>query len=326
MKRFLCASLLLTSVLTVSSCSLNNDIRIGTGDVGGKYYSYGTALSQVIEESTDGKLTFKVRETAGSAGNMRLMKDDYIQLAFTQSDVLLDSYNGTGSFAEPFKDCAAIAGLYTEACQIVVAQDSDIETVSDLYGKRVSLGETESGVVQNAKQILSAYGLSEDMLDAQYLSFTDSAAALQNGDIDAFFCTAGTPTSAVAELARSGAIRILPVNGTEAERLIEQYPAYTPYVIEAGTYKNQTEDIETLGVKTLLVARGDLSDSDAEAITAAIFENSDELTYAIEGDSTFTPESATENIPIPFHDGAAQYYSSVGIDVTSQTDAEQEVK
>lgn len=52
-----------------------------------------------------------------------------------------DAYNGTGYFDKEYKGYSAIAGLYTEAIQVAVLKDSDINSISDLYGKSVSLGE-----------------------------------------------------------------------------------------------------------------------------------------------------------------------------------------
>lgn len=54
--------------------------------------------------------------------------------------------------------------MFTEACHIVVRKDSDINSVDDLLGKTVSIGEEESGSELNAKQILSAYGLNSKWL------------------------------------------------------------------------------------------------------------------------------------------------------------------
>ena len=169
-----------------------------------------------------------------------------------------DAYNGTGYFDKEYKGYSAIAGLYTEAIQVAVPKDSDINSISDLYGKSVSLGEKESGVLQNSKQILSAYGLNESMVDAKYLSYTDAAKAMKNENLDAFFCTAGTPTRAITEI--SDDIKLIPIDGTVADRLTEQYNGYVKHTIKANTYDGQTEDIETLGVKMVLIASDKMSD------------------------------------------------------------------
>lgn len=225
-----------------------------------------------------------------------------------------DAYNGTGYFDKEYKGYSAIAGLYTEAIQVAVPKDSDINSISDLYGKSVSLGEKESGVLQNSKQILSAYGLNESMVDAKYLSYTDAAKAMKNENLDAFFCTAGTPTRAITEI--SDDIKLIPIDGTVANRLTEQYNGYVKHTIKANTYDGQTEDIETLGVKMVLIASDKMSDNRVKSITKNIFGNSNKFGFA--KDDTFDMNFATENITIPFHKGASEYYAENGVNVATE--------
>ena len=166
MKKVLYILIAAISIMAFSGCGMKNTVQIGTGDVNGTYYAYGTELAEILNNNSD--VYFKVRKTAGSAANLRLISQEYVDIAFVQSDVMKDAYNGTGYFDKEYKGYSAIAGLYTEAIQVAVLKDSDINSISDLYGKSVSLGEKESGVLQNSKQILSAYGLNESMVDAKY--------------------------------------------------------------------------------------------------------------------------------------------------------------
>ncbi len=299
MKRILVLAAAL--LLPLAGCSNKNELRVGTGNAGGTYYSYGTELAEALKAENKA-LKFKVCETAGSAANIRLITDGYLQLAFTQSDMLWDAGD------ENAKGFSAVAGLYTEACQIVVPVSSDIKSVSDLYGKRVSLGEEESGVLQNARQILFAYGIDESMTKAQYLSFTDSAEALKNDELDAFFCTAGTPTPAVSELSKEFPIRLIPVDGPQAERISEQHAGYTNCTVRAGTYTGQGEDISTLAVKNVLVASDSIPEETVRDILEGVVAHTD-----------VSLDFATEDIPIGFHKGAAQYYAENGINVEETT-------
>lgn len=56
------------------------------------------------------------------------LSQNYIQLALCQADLLEDAWNGTGQFqgTEPIRGFGAVAGVYEEACQIVVRADSEI--------------------------------------------------------------------------------------------------------------------------------------------------------------------------------------------------------
>ncbi len=296
-------------------------IRFGTGGIGGSYYSYGNALAQTAADAVEG-LDFTVKSTAGSAANLRLLQGGFLQMAIVQNDTLYDAWNGTGLFADnACQSIGAIAGVYTETCQIIVPADSEIQTVADLSGKRVSVGEEESGVLQNARQILLANGLTVDMLEARYLSFADAAAAMEQGELDAFFITGGAPITAVATLAEKQPIRLLSLDEDTLAQMQKLYPAYSLCTIPAGTYAGMTEDVRTLGIKAVLVADSDLDNDTIRAITETLFTRSSAIQYATSTDTAPDATFATEEIAIPFHPGAAAYYQQQGLSVlTGSTD------
>ena len=294
--------------------SAGNAIRFGTGGTGGMYYAYGTELAKMIQ--ADGKgYTLDVKTTAGSAANLRLLREKFLDLAIVQSDTLSNAINGRGVFAAagPGVGYAAVAGLYTEACQIVVSKNSGIESVGDLVGKKVSVGERESGVLQNAEQILMAHGMTFEMIEPHYLSFADSASALESGQIDAFFITAGAPTAAIAELAAKKEIKLLSIDYDVQSNMMRLYKGYTRCTIPANSYPGQTEDVSTIGVKAVMVASTDLKDDEVAYLTEAVFKNADKLPHNA-GD-TLTTAYAVEDIPSSFHAGAAKFYELQGVKV-----------
>ena len=294
-------------------------IRFGAAGLGGMYQAFGDAFAKLAEEG-EGTDPIEVRTTAGSAANIRLLSEDYVQMAIAQADMAEDAYAGTGVFAdgETYTNFSAVAGLYTEACQVAVRADSEIVSIEDLQGKTVSIGEEESGTEQNARQILEAYGLGDRLVEMKYFTYTEAADALQKGEIDAMFCTAGVQTTVLEELTRQCEIRFLNVDGEGAGRLLSAYPAYETYVIPADTYSGQAEEVSTVGVKALLLASDKLSAKTVKQITGLLFGNSQKLQYALPLDLVLDVSSCTDRISIPFHPGAADYYKECGIDVTSK--------
>lgn len=305
-------------LFVLSSCSDNDIISFGTGNIGGNYYSYGNALSQLLKSDND-KYSVNVRTTAGSAANLRLIQQGFLDIAIAQSDTLLDASAGKGSFEKmPCTGVRAVAGLYTEECQIIVPADSDIMTAEDLYGKKISVGEKESGVTRNAEHILMANGLSFDMIDEQYLSFSDSAEALEKGKIDAFFCTAGAPTTAVAELSKSFPVRIISLDEKTISKIVNNYSGYIRCTIPASTYAGQDSEVSTVGVKAVLVAGSKVTDDTAYQVVKTLFEHKSEMRYATSADE-LDSDFAVSGIPVPFHSGAAKWYSENGISVSTES-------
>ena len=306
------------SLFLITGCGGENSaskaVRFGTGGTGGMYYAYGTELAKMFQSNGNGH-ALDVKVTAGSAANLRLLREKFLDLAIVQSDTLSNAINGRGVFAAagPGVGYAAVAGLYTEACQIVVAKNSGINVVDDLVGKRVSIGERESGVLQNAEQILMAHGLTFEMIEPLYMSFSDAAEAMEKGQLDAFFITAGAPTAAVADLANRKEIKILSIAPDVQNNMMKMYKGYTRCTIPANTYKGQTEDVQTIGVKAVLVASTDLNADEVNYITEFIFKNAENLPHNT-GDK-LTNAYAVQDIPASFHAGAAKFYDMQGVKV-----------
>jgi hypothetical protein len=294
----------LSTALFLCGCG-EKSLKVGTGGEGGRYVAY---MNQFANFTTD-EFKLNVQTTAGSAANLRLMKKGFLDAAIVQSDILHQAKEEEGNL--PY---SAITGLYTESLQIVTTVDSKIETVDDLKGCRVSVGEEESGVISNATQVLDFYGLSFNDIQVYNLSFEDSAKALKAGQIDAFFCMAGTPTGSVENLAKEADIRLLSFTDQEIARMQNKYPYYLPVTIPENTYEGVGE-VKTIGVRAVLVVSNKLSESVAENLTKEVFEHSEELNEGITTDGAIDATFATEYITIPFHAGAAKYLRSLGVEV-----------
>ncbi len=303
--------LLCLSLLLLTGCRASgNTIRFGAADIGGMYYSFANTFTELAnEQSTD--YTFEVRTTAGSSANLRLLSDNYIELGIAQADLIDDAYQKNSNLR-------AIAGLYTEACQIVVRADSDIETLDDLAHHTVSVGAEESGTELNANQILEFAGIPDSIVTKKNLDYIEAAHELESGDIDAFFCTAGITTTVIDELSRECDIRLIPIGDNVIKKMLSSSDAYSATYIPTGTYKGQDQDIKTIGVKSVLVTSDSMSDELIEQLTRLLFEKTKELQYSTSLNLQLDEDFAVDGIPIPFHSGAIAYYESKGIDVNTQ--------
>jgi TRAP transporter TAXI family solute receptor len=196
----LMAAALVLCAGTVFAGGGSERVRMATGGSTGTYYSYGSAVAQILQQKTGIQVT--VQSTGASKANIQLIDAGDVEMAIVQNDVMDYAYKGTDLFAgTKFTSFSAMAGLYNEACQIIADASKGIKTVADLMGKNVSVGDVGSGVEFNARQIMEAYGLTFNDITQQNLGFGPSADALRDGKIDAFFCVAGAPTPAVVDLA-----------------------------------------------------------------------------------------------------------------------------
>lgn len=314
---FLCALLVM-----LTGCSAKNDkIKMGAAGLGGTYRVFCDTFADIASEGEENPV-IEVKTTAGSKANIRLLSEGYIQLAVVQNDMANNAYYAVENFKDKdkYQGYGAVAGLYIEACQIVVREDSGIRSIDDLQGKKISVGEEESGTELNATQILDAYGLSDKLVEKVNLNYADAAKDLEDGKIDAFFCTAGTQTTVIEELARQCNIRLLNIDDNGIEKLLNSYDSYTECIIPKGTYKGQDEDVKTVGVKALLLASNKLSADSVKELTAILFKNKEKLQYTLPVDFSMDEKSSVEGVTIPFHKGAASYYKDKGINVETKSE------
>ena len=305
------AVLLLSLGTGLFATGKTEQVRMATGGSTGTYYSFGTAVAQILTEKT--KIPITVQSTGASKANIQLIDAGEVELALVQNDVIDYAWRGVDLFnGEKINTFSALGAMYAEVCQVVANPASGIKTIADLKGKNVSVGDAGSGTEFNARQILEAYGVSFNDIGKQNLSFGASADALRDNKIDAFFCVAGAPTPAIVDLAITKDIVVLDVDDAHAAQLIKSYPFYTQYPIPGGSYKGQSGAINTVAVKATFVVSSKLSDDTVYKLTKALFENKDEIGAAHVKGKEIDKTYAVEGISVPFHPGAAKYLKEIG--------------
>jgi hypothetical protein len=201
--------------------------------------------------------------------------------------------------------------LYPETIHVIVRADSDIQSIGDLAGKRVSTGDVGSGVEANALQVLGVHGISFSDINRVSLPFGGSADAMRDGQLDAFFVTSAAPNSAVLELATNNALRILPIAQDKIDELMNTYKFYRPIEVTADHYGFLSQAVPTVAVQATLVASTDMSDAAAYHIVKSILENASQIAH-IRG-AYITPANAILYTSIPFHPGAEAYFKEIGV-------------
>ena len=286
-----------------------------TGGAAGTYYGFGGVLAGKVGEKTSTKIT--AITSGGSKANIEAMQDGDAQLGFVQTDVGAYAYKGTRLFDEKVTDFSTVANLYMEQVQIVTL-DPTIRTVDDLKGKNVSVGAAGSGVYFNAVDVLGVYGLDIDKdIKPTYQSFGDSVEALQDGKIDAAFIVAGAPTTAVTSLAATRKVYLVGFDEEHILKLIATSPYYSMYTIKENVYGTD-EDVTTVAVGAVVIARDDVSEADVYNFLYGIFENKDEITAAHAKGAELDLNFAASYTAVPYHKGAIKYFAEKGIKVSGK--------
>jgi len=263
--------------------------------------------------------------TPGSLENLRLISNAQIESGFAQADLAGWAYGGTQVFAEsgPQRQLRAIASLFPEGAHLVVRADSPIHGLTDLKGKRVSLGELGSGTSADAAVFLSGAGFREKDLTRKFLRPGPAAEELKSGDIDAFFLVGGFPVPAIRDLAATIPIRLVPIEGELVDRLKQDFSFYHRAVIPAGLYPGVDVETATIGFYALWLVNADIDADLVYAITQSLWhQGTRRLLDALDPiGKRIRLDQALNGLSVPLHPGAARFYREQGLPVDNAPQA-----
>ena len=299
----------------------SRNLRFVTGGESGTYYAFGSVIAQHATNNAGVNVVGLVGN--GSQANVQELADGTADFAFCQSDVMAYAYNGTNLFKSKVEGFSTVAALYMEQVQIVTTNPA-IKSVADLAGKSVSVGAPGSGVYFNAVDILSAYGIGDldadgkfTKINATYQSFSDSADALKNGQIDAAFIVAGAPTTAVTDLATTKDVYLVSLDDEHVDQLLAKCPYYTKVTIGKDVYGLDSDTV-TVAVGAVILARDDVSEDAIYALVADIFDNAASLTDTHAKYAEISTEYGASITSVPYHPGAAKYFAEKGFEVPTK--------
>jgi len=286
----------------------STDTRLSwhAGGTGGTYFPLSNEFKSVVEANTD--FTLNVQSTGASVENVGNLSSGNADFALIQNDVAYFAKNGTG--IEAFQGSAVdglmgVATLYPETITIVTLADTDITQLSDLSGATINTGDLGSGTQVNALQILDAVGVTD--FNEQNASFSQAADQLRNGDIDAAFVVGGWPVGAIEDLATTNDVELVPIQGDNRQAVKDAASWFADDTIPAGTYSGVSQAVDTVAVQAMIATRAGVAESTVETVTAAIFDNVDELTIKTE---FISRDSAQDGMSIELHPGAAAYFDA----------------
>ena len=309
------AVLTLTLAAGCSDAPRGQFLSIATGGTGGVYYPYGGGIAKILNDNLPGiRATAEV--TAASVDNLKLIRDGRADLAFALADTLAEAVAGRGPFAGRAIPAASLAVLYTNYTHVIVLGSSAIHRIADLKGQVVSIGSPGSGTEIIATRILRAAGLDPDAdVTRQGLGVSESAGALKDGKIAAFFWSGGLPSAAVQDLAHTTGItiRMIPTGDLVARLQREHGTLYSAATVPARSYPGIDGDVPVVGVDNVLVANASMPEPLAYDVTRLLFEKQTELAGIHPEARNLSLERAAGAGPAPFHPGAIRFYREKGV-------------
>jgi TRAP transporter TAXI family solute receptor len=283
------------------------EIHFGTSAVGGIYYQIGMPMCQVINKYLGSEYHATAETTIGSVENIRLLGQGKIQLGLTLPLMVANAIQGTKPFTEKIPLRMVMRTIPVVNLFVVLA-NSDIKTMNDLKGKRVSLGQP-GGLDQNSLAILQAYGITIKDIKASVLGVGAGGDALKDGKMDAVITT----IPLINQLKATHEIRILWVDEPHIQKIISAQPAYGKWLMPPGQIKDLTESrwVPDFGsaLSTLESAKPDF----IYKITKVLLDHKNELEEMFVQYKTLSKEMAAQALGAPLHEGSVKYFKEIGI-------------
>ena len=315
-----CMMLMLSGVFTLSSCTYGPgkeyDLLFGVSSTGGQAYQWGTAFCDVINDHSD-ILYASAITTLGSSEDVNLLAANEIDAGICTRLVAASAARGEVDWeGRPVEGLRILNYMYADYFYICVSENSPYNSLSDLEGRRVNVGDKGGGIYTGAVQVLQALGIEEsEYFNSYYLSVTEAASAVQDGSLDALFIYGSASNSSIMEMqaSRSG-LKIIGLTPEEIDTICENNPMFAPAVME-DSYPGIPQ-IETVGGAMCFLGTDRLPDEVVYELCRILDEYHDELVTITEyaADSTMENTALMENDIVPLADGTRAYLEDAGID------------
>lgn len=293
-------------------------VTIGTGGVTGVYYPAGGAICRLVNRGRkEHGIRCSVESTGGSIFNLNAISQNELDLGVAQSDWHYNAYKGQGVFADQGANpkLRSLFSLHSEPFTVVARADAGIKSFDDMKGHRVNIGNPGSGMRATMEEVMKAKGWDRSVFSlVSELKASEQAQVLCDNKIDAMVFAAGHPNGSIQEVTTTCDTVLIPVDGPEIQKLIDNHPYYAPAIIPGGMYQGNPDDIRTFGVLATFVTSADVDEDVVYQVVKAVFENFDSFKTLHFVFATLEKEKmVVDGLSAPLHPGAIRYYKEAGL-------------
>ncbi len=288
-------------------------LSVGTAPTGGAFFPVGSAIADVASASGPEGWNASAEATAGSQENIRRLNQGELDFALSNAAISYFAVRGESSWDQPYP-IRTVMTLAPNVALFVTPADSDVETVGDLRGKRVTVGPAGAGFEMFVSPLVEAHGLTYDDFTPLNAIQTGAVDLLADGSAAAAFLGGAVPTASITQAASSMKIRLVPFDDDAKESLLAGYPFFAPATIPAGTYRGQEADYNGLNVGSMHLITAEAADEElVYQFTKTIYENRTAVVERHPAGKAIQAKNVVRDTGTPFHPGAIRYYKEIGI-------------
>ena len=289
-------------------------LSMGTAPVGGAFNVVGGAIAEVLnEQKGDNNWKVQAKGTKGSQANIRGLSDGKLQLALSNSAISYFAARGEASWDKKYV-IRAIVTLAPYVAMFITKQDSGIQSLAQLKGKRVVVGPSGAGFEMVVGPLLEGHGVTYD--DFSPMNNTQSGAVdlLADGNADAAFLGGAVPPGSIIQACSSHDIFFIPFDAKVREPLVEQYDFFQPFTVTKDKYSDLTEDFAGLNVGSMhLITSASEDEERVYQLTKTIWEHRAAIASKHPAGKAINEKNAARFTGTEFHPGAIRFYKEIKI-------------
>ncbi len=232
-------------------------IELATGFPTGLYQQFGERLQKELAEEG---ISLRLRTTGGTSDNLALLNDP-------NSGVDFAIVQGGVANLSKHPELVSIAGIFYEPVWVWYREASfpnetgRLGLLSQLKGKRVSIGNEGSGTLNLASQLLEASGLSMSDIRTEKLKPLEALEKFKKGELDAIFLVSAAEAPLLKSFYETPGIRLMSFE--QAEAYTHLFPFLSKVTVPRGmvsiAYDLPRQDIQVLAATATLVGKEGIS-------------------------------------------------------------------
>jgi uncharacterized protein len=282
-------------------------ILMTAGD-GSAFLPYGHGIAAFLAAKG---ISIDVKKSAGSNENLSAIEGAATTIGTAFMGSVYDAMNGTGWAAgRKYTNLRALFPMYETSFQVAALRTSAIGSLADLDGKKVGVGPA-----QGPAEMFFRAAAETAKVKAVLVNGDPAALAKQliAGEIDALWQGAAVPIASLREVTDHADAVVFGLSNAEVAGMLAKLPQLSPTTVPAGSYKNQSAEIQSVSAWNFVVANKDLPTDTAYAITKAVLSAADPKTEIYPTAAATRAANAAADRFLPFHEGARRFYAEAGI-------------
>ena len=280
-------------------------------------FPYCVALGEVLSHLDELEIT--VAESGGNVANTQELRVGEVSIANSISNTDYESYTGTGTTfdGDPFTDVRILWYYESTPIQYFVAEDSGIESLSDLDGKTFNPGGTGTAASVVTHDAFDALGIHPNYFEAAQ---ADAGDAYANRQIVGAVKTGSAPDSYIVQANTNRAVKLLNFSDEELATVTEAIPSVTTGTVAANSYDGVDYDIQTLCTYQGIQVDMSFSQELVYKMWKAMWEDYADTwkTAYVNGANNNVPEMTLQAAKTPLHAGTVQYLTELGYEVPAE--------